>query len=110
MPTVTLHGTGGGSNNRPNRKLLSDNAIGAFRQMKYPEMVHWRAGGPVRGLPPFVYPLGCVRNYGLRRTHMTAAHLYWGQGPDLPQASARSDVIKWSRVLPSPTWDAAGSH
>ena len=30
--------------------------------------------------------------------------------PDLPLASARSDVIRWSWVLVSPTQDAAGSY
>ena len=40
---------------------------------------------------------------------------HWGfnmahHRPDLPLASARSDVIKWSWVLPSLTWDAACSY
>ena len=38
------------SGNRQNKKLLSDIAMGAFRcDMRYPEMVHWRAGGLVHG-------------------------------------------------------------
>ena len=32
------------------------------------------------------------------------------RGPDLPPASAWSHAIRWSRVLPSQTRDAAGSY
>ena len=35
--------------------------------------------------------------------------MHFASAPDLPLANARSHVIRWSQVLPSPTQDAACS-